>query len=123
MKDGKGGGISTSVRQELKEQLILAGEGQGDDEYQVVRLDCYNPTLNIINSYGEQKMVGKEEQEERWGRLRKEMEGIRERGELCVLVGDQKKHVGADHLGAQGNLARVSAEGRLVRDLLATGDW
>ena len=89
MKDGKGGGISTSVRQELKEQLILAGEVQGDDEYQVVRLDCYNPPLNIINSYGEQKMVGKEEQEERWGRLRKEMEGIRERGELCVLVGDQ----------------------------------
>ena len=64
----------------------MAGEGQGEDEYQVVRLDCYNPPLNIINSYGEQEKVGKEEQEERWGRLRKEMEGIRERGELCVLV-------------------------------------
>ena len=67
--------------------------------------------------------MGRQEQEKRWGRLRKEMEGIRERGELCLLVGDQNKHIGADHLGVPGNHARVSAGGRLVRDLLATGDW
>ena len=56
-----------SVRQELKEHVVLAGEGQGDKEYQEVRLDCYSPPLNIVNSYGEQEKVGKEEQEARWG--------------------------------------------------------
>ena len=67
IKDKKGGGVSVSVRQELKEHVVLAGEGQGDKEYQVVRLDCYSPPLNIVNSYGEQEKVGKEEQEARWG--------------------------------------------------------
>ena len=57
--DKKGGGISISVRQELKEHLVLAGEGQRDEEYQIVKLDCYSPPLNIVNSYGEQEKVGK----------------------------------------------------------------
>ena len=39
-----------SVRQELREHFVLAGEGQWDEEYQVVRLDYYSPPLNIVNS-------------------------------------------------------------------------
>ena len=119
-KDRKGGGISTSVRQKLKEFVVIAGEGQGEDKYQVTRLECYSPPLTIVNSYGEQEKVGKEEQEARWGRLRKELETVRERGDLCFLVGDQNKHIGCDYLGVEGNLPRVSRGGALVRDLLST---
>ena len=89
----------------------------------MTRLDCYNPPLTIVNSYGEQDKVGKEEQEARWSRLRKELEDGRKRGDMCLLIGDQNKHVGADHLGVEGSLPRVSRGGHLVRDLLATGDW
>ena len=94
--------MSTSVRQELRDYTVLAGEGKGEEEYLITRLERYSPPLTIVNSYGEQEKVGKEEQEERWGRLRKEMEDIRARGELCLLLGDQNKHVGSDHLGWRG---------------------
>ena len=67
--------MSTSVRQELRDYTVLAGEGKGEEEYLITRLECYSPPLTIVNSYGEQEKVGKEEQEERWGRLRKELEG------------------------------------------------
>ena len=116
-------GVSTSVRKELEEYVMMAGEGKEEDEYQVTRLDCYNPPLTIMNNYGEQEKVGRKEQEPRWGRMRKELEGARRRGDMCLLVGDQNKHVGADHLGVEGNLAKVSRGGQLVRGLLATGDW
>ena len=42
---------------------------------------------------------------------------------MCLVIGDQNKHVGADHLGVEGSLPHVSRGGQLVRDLLATGDW
>ena len=58
----------------------MAGEGKEEDEYMVTRLDCYNPPLTIVNNYGEQEKVGKEEQEARWGRLRKELGDARKRG-------------------------------------------
>ena len=119
----KVGVVSTSVRKELEEYVVLAGEGKEEDEYLVTRLDSYNPPLTVVNNYGEQEKVGKEEQEARWGRVRKELEDARRRGHMCLLVGDQNKHVGADNLGVEGNLARVSRGGQLVRDLLATGDW
>ena len=53
-----GGGISTSVKEELKEFTVGAGEGQGEDKYLVTRLECYSPPLTLVNCYGEQKSVG-----------------------------------------------------------------
>ena len=122
-KVGTGGGISTLVREEIKDYVVGAGEGQGEDEYLVTRLECYSPPLSVVNCYGEQDKVGPEEQLARWGRLRKELETIRARGELCLLAGDMNKHVGCDDLGVPGNKPEVDRGGHMVRALLATGDW
>ena len=46
----------------------------------------------------------KKEVEKKWARLTKDMQGIRARGELCLLAGDLNKHVGVGDLGVPGNL-------------------
>ena len=51
------------------------------------------------------------------------MEGIRARGELCLLAGDLNKHVGCGKLVVPGNNREVSLGGRLLRDLLDTRNW
>ena len=119
----KGGGVSTSIREELRDSVVGAGESQGEDEYLITRLECYSPPLTIINCYREQEKVGEVEQEARWGRLRKELETVRARGEFCLLVGDLNKHVGCDDLGVRGNKPLVDRGGHLVRSLLATREW
>ena len=48
-----------------EQYVVMAGEGKEEDEYLVTRLDCYNPPLTVVNNYGEQEKVGKEEQEAR----------------------------------------------------------
>ena len=65
MKGNKGGCVSTSVRKELEEYVVIAREGKEEDEYLVTRLHCYNLPLTEVNSYSEQEKVGKEEQEAR----------------------------------------------------------
>ena len=59
----------------------------------------------------------------KWSRLRKEMEAIRRKGEFCVLGGDQNKLLGSDQLGVPGTSPDISLGGRLLRELLSTGDW
>ncbi len=119
-----GGGIATAVSVEFRDSACGAGEGQGDDEYLITRLEAFNPALCVINCYGEQRSrSSKEEVEARWGRLRKELEAVRARGEFCLLTGDLNKLVGSDSLGVPGNNSEVSPCGRLLRDLLAGGDW
>ena len=63
------GGISTSIKNNMGNQAINVGQGEGDDEYLITRLDCFNPALNIINCYGEQRKTRKEDVEEKWARL------------------------------------------------------
>ena len=118
-----GGGISTSVAPQLKATTVGAGEGEGEEEYLVTRLDAFAPSITIINVYGEQRKVKVEEVEARWRRLRKEMEEVRARGELCLVAGDMNKLVGSDELGVEGNHGEVSPGGRLLRSLLALEDW
>ena len=79
--------------------------------------------MNVINCYGEQRNTRKEEVEGKWERLMKEMEGIRARQEFCVLLGDLNKLVGIGEWGVPGNKPEISLGGRLLRDLLATGNW
>ena len=57
-----------------------AGEGIEDDEYLITRVECFKPALSVINCYGEQRNIKKELVEEKWMRLRAEMEAIRARG-------------------------------------------
>ena len=77
----------------------------------------------MINCYGEQRKIKKELVEEKWKRLRAEMEAIRARGEFCLVLGDLNKLVGTGQLGVPGNHPEVSLGGRLLRDLLATRNW
>ena len=107
----------------MKEHLVCTAEGKGVDEYLVTRLECFQPALTMINCYSEQENVGQEEQEARWGRLTKELEVARARGDFCLLSGDLNKLVGSGRLGVEGNDPKVSRGGKLMRALLASGDW
>ena len=46
---------------------MSAGEGVGEDEFLVTRVESFHPALCIINCYGEQRQTGKKEVEEKWG--------------------------------------------------------
>ena len=118
-----GGGIATSVANQYKDLAVGAGQGEDEDEYLVTRIESFSPALNVINCYGEQRRTGKEEVESKWQKLRTEMERIRTRKEFCLLAGDQNKLVGTGELGVPGNHPEVSLGGRLIRNLLSTGDW
>ena len=118
-----GGGITTAVSPHLAHSAVGVGEGEQGDEYLVTRLEAFTPALTIINCYGEQRKVGKEVVEAKWGRLRKAMEEVRARGELCLLVGDLNKLVGCDEWGVEGNHPEVSPGGRLLREMFMTREW
>ena len=118
-----GGGVATAVAPALGQHAMGAGEGEGDDEYLVTRIDKFKPALNIINNYGEQRNTKAEEVQAKWQRLKKEMETVRARGEYCLLAGDINKLVGSDKFGVPGNDPVVSPGGHLLRELLATEDW
>jgi hypothetical protein len=51
------------------------------------------------------------------------MEAIRARKEFCILGGDLNKLVGRGSLGVPGNHPDTTLGGRLLLDLLATGNW
>ena len=118
-----GGGIASVVAHQYKNSTTQAGEGEGNDEYLITRIECFSPALNIINCYGEQRKTQKEEVEDKWRRLRKEMEGIRAKNEFCLLSGDLNKLVGCGEWGVPDNHPEVSFGGKLLRDLLSTGNW
>ena len=118
-----GGGVATGVAQELKDHTVGAGEGEGKDEYLITRIEAFSPAINVINCYGEQRSTRVEEVEARWRRLLGDMQTIRAKGEHVMLAGDLNKLVGDDELGVPGNSPEVSPGGRLLRGLLATGEW
>ena len=64
-----GGGVATAVSQQYKDSAVGAGEGQGEDEYLITRMECFSPAPNVINIYGEQRKTNKEEVERKWSRL------------------------------------------------------
>ena len=118
------GGISTSIKDNLKHNAVNVGQGKDDDEYLVVRLDHFKPPICVINCYGEQEgRVATAEVEAKWERLLNEMNKIKARGEECLLIGDLNKLVGNDHLGVKGNKDKVSHGGKLVRELIATEEY
>ena len=96
-----GGGICSAMVGSLKEETVRVGEGGDEDEWQVVRLNYISPAITIFNVYGEQEgRASKEEVRAKWGRLLKDLEEARLRGDHCLLVGDMNKQVGNGHLDA-----------------------
>ena len=118
-----GGGIATAVAQEYRDAAVGAGEGVGEDEYVITRIDTFSPAISIVNCYGEQRRTKVEEVEARWMRLRRDMEACRARGDYVVLAGDLNKLVGCGEWGVVGNTTEVSPGGKLLLGLLATRDW
>ena len=118
------GGVATAVENYLKPNAIKVTEGEGNDEYVVTRLDICNPALNVVNIYGEQEgRSGKEKVIEGWNRLRRDLDRIKLKGEFCFLVGDFNKKVGNDDMGVEGNRPEISFGGKLVRNLIASGEY
>ena len=118
------GEVSTSVKDHLKNHTVNVKEGADNDEWVITRLDHCSPPLCIVNVYGEQEgRTSRDDLLERWTRLRKDLNSIRERGEMCLLLGDLNKHIGSDHLGVAGNHKKVTYGGQLVRELLNTDDY
>ena len=118
------GGISTSIKEEWKNFAVNVGQGEGEDEFLITRLDNFKPAICVINYYGEQESrVGKDEVEARWVRLKLELDRIKSRGEGCLLVGDMNKHIGCDDLGVSGNIDKISTGGKLIRELLASEEY
>ena len=116
-KEMAGGGICSAVVNRMKDHTVRIMEGGDDDEWQAIRLNHVSPAITIVNIYGEQEgRTNKEEVRAKWGRLLKELEEVRSRGDHCLLVGDMNKHVGNDHLGIPGNHPDVSHGGRWSAD-------
>ena len=118
-----GGGVATSVARPYMDSAVGAGEGVGEDEYLVTRIECFSPALTVVNCYGEQRKCVKEQVEVKWNRLRTELETIRTRKDYCILAGDLNKLVGCDELGVEGNNPLTSPGGKLLRSLVATRSW
>ena len=110
-------GVATSVDQQYADSALGAGEGAKEEEYVITRLECFNPALNVVNCYGEQRKCT---QPEARLRLKQELEAIRARKEFCLIGGDLNKLVGNDELGVPGNDQHTSPGGKLLRTLLAT---
>ena len=118
-----GGGIATAVRDQFRDSAVGVGEGKEKDEYLVTRIECFSPALSIVNCYGEQRRLVKEEVDSRWSRLRTELDSIRARGDFCLVAGDLNKLVGCDVLGVPGNDPEVSYGGKLLQAMLASKNW
>ena len=118
-----GGGIATAVRNQYSDSAVGAGEGGKEDEYLITRIETFSPALCIVNSYGEQRKTSRGEVEGKWARLKDELETIRRRGEFCLYSGDLNKLVGSDQWGVPGTSPEISVGGKLLREMLATGDW
>ena len=91
----------------------------------LTRLENVEPALNIFNIYGqiEGRAGGVDKILESWGRIKKELALIEARGEAVLILGDLNRAVGAGELGVAGNKPGISYGGKLVRDLVASGEY
>ena len=120
----KAGGVCTAVANYLKPHVVKVKEGDGEDEYLITRLDNVHPALNIVNIYGGQECrMGKQEVLESWGRLKVDLDLIKERDENCLLIGDVNRAIGSGKFGIPNNHPRISYGGRLVRELLEEQEY
>ena len=118
------GGVCTAVKSYLKPYTVKIKEGVDTDEYLVTRIDKVKPAIIIANVYGGQESrMEKQEVLESWGRLKKELDEIKERDESCILLGDLNRAIGAGEKGVPGNNEKVSFGGELVRELLEDKEY
>ena len=123
--EGGGGGIATLVASYLQQNTVKVGEGREGDEYMIVRFDHVQPSLNIVNIYGEnEKRAGETRIVESWLRLKHDLDEIKKKGEMILILGDMNRAIGTGEWGVAGNKKVVSPGGELIRkQLLKTGEF
>ena len=120
----KMGGVATMVKNHLKSHTIKVKEGEDNDEFLITRLDHTNPPINIINIYGGiEERMDNQDILETWGRIKVEIDNIKDRHEYCLLIGDFNRAIGAGMLGIKENKPKESYGGKLVLELLETGEY
>ena len=117
--------MSTSFQSYLRQYAVKVSDNSEGDEYLLTRLENVEPALNILNIYGqiEGRAGGVDKILDSWGRIKKELALIEARGEAVLILGDLNRAVGADMLGVAGNKPDISYGGKLVRDLVASGEY
>ena len=101
---------------------MKTGEGKGEDEYIITRFDNTIPAVNIINIYGTQESrTSKDEVENSWYRMMKDVTEIEERNEAVIIIGDMNRSVGNDEYGIKGNKNKISHGGQLIRNMIQGG--
>ena len=96
--------MCTAVKNDLKPHTVEISEGIDEDEYLVTRIDKVRPAINIINVYGGQESrMEKPEVLESWGRLKNELDEIKQRDESVIFLGDLNRAIGAGDQGVPEN--------------------
>ena len=106
------GGVATLIAKHLQSNTVKAGEGREGDEYLITRLNHVKPALNIINIYGEnENRAGAAKVLESWIRLKQDLDEIKGRGELILLMGYMNRAIGSGQFGVRGTRSRSQQEG------------
>ena len=120
----KEGGISTSYKTSLKPYVSKVAEDNNGDEFMITRVDHVIPALNIVHIYGQQESrVSRGKLIESWEKIKEELVLIKERNEAALIVGDLNRDIGNDEYGVIGNHDNISYGGKLVRELIKTGEY
>ena len=109
------------VQNYLKAQTVKVLEGEEEDEFLITRVSHTNPALNIFNIYG--AIESRLDNQVSWGRIKTELDKIKDRNEFCLLVGDFNVAIGAGRLGIKWNKPAESYGGKLELELLETGKY
>ena len=118
------GGISTSMKDDEKCDVIKTFEGENKDEILITRHSQFSPPISIINIYGEIEGRSKNEEiEERWNRYLEKIAEIESKDENIILIGDLNKSIGNGEYGVNKNKSKVTFGGKLVHQLLARGKY
>ena len=113
------GGVSISVKNNLARHVVKTSESNKNDEYIITRFDQFQPPLNLMSIYGEQECrTSKDEIENNWQNLLREINKIENRNENLIIIGDLNKAVGNDYLGVKDSNEKISQGGKHIRALV-----
>ena len=118
------GGVSVSVGNYMRQNAVKVKEGIDDDEYVIVRVDKFRFPINVLSYYGEQESRNTNGKIlEKWDRFKKDLDNIKLKGEAALIIGDFNKLVGCDEFGVEGNNPDITYGGKLVRELIKSGEY
>ena len=116
---GNIGGVSTSVANNLVDEVLKVSEGKEGNEYIITRHSQFSKPLNIINIYGDvESRTPLEIIEARWEEIMQEIVKIEARGECLLVIGDLNRHLHSELVISEKSNKRESHGGKLVREFL-----